>query len=58
VKREAHASEILDLKQQLEQKSAEIRGLNSSLESLKNVNEELKVRYNLWVPDLPLTYLV
>jgi len=41
-KREAHASEVLDLKQQLEQKSAEIRGLNSSLEGLKNVNEELK----------------
>lgn len=42
-KREAHASEVLDLKQQVEQKSTEIRGLNTSLESLKSVNEELKV---------------
>ena len=43
-KREAHASEVQDLKQQVELKAAEIRGLNSSLEGLRSVNEELKVR--------------
>jgi len=41
-KRDAQASEIQDLKQQLELKNTEIRGLQSSLESLKGVNEELK----------------
>ncbi|KAF8334309.1 kinesin heavy chain [Cantharellus anzutake] len=41
-KREAHASEVQDLKQQIEQKNVEIRGLNSSLDGLKSVNEELK----------------
>jgi hypothetical protein len=34
---------VHDLKQQLESRNSEIRSLNSSLESLKGVNEELKV---------------
>lgn len=41
-KRETHISEVQDLKQQIEQKNMEMRGLNSTLEGLKNVNEELK----------------
>ncbi|TFK54862.1 kinesin heavy chain [Heliocybe sulcata] len=41
-KRDAHISEMADLKQQLEMKSNEIRSLNASIESLKSVNEELK----------------
>ena len=36
-------SEVLDLKQQLELKGTEIRSLNSTIENLKGVNEELKV---------------
>lgn len=44
-KREAQASEVQDLKQQMELKTNEIRGLHSSLESLKGVNEELKVGF-------------
>jgi kinesin family protein 5 len=42
-KRDAHLSEAYDLKQQLEMKANEIRSLNASIESLKSVNEELKV---------------
>lgn len=42
-KRDAHLSEAQDLRSQLEAKTNEIRSLQSSLESMKNVNEELKV---------------
>jgi kinesin family protein 5 len=42
-KREAHAAEINDLKQQLEQKSNDIRLMNNTVETLKGVNDELKV---------------
>lgn len=42
-KRDAHVGEVQDLKQQLEMKGNEIRSLNSSIDSLKSVNEELKV---------------
>jgi hypothetical protein len=42
-KRQAHESEVQDLKQQLELKSNEIRSLNTSIDGLKGVNEELKV---------------
>lgn len=41
-KRDAQAGEVEDLKGQLEAKSNEIRSLQSSLESMKSVNEELK----------------
>ncbi|THH33930.1 hypothetical protein EUX98_g248 [Antrodiella citrinella] len=41
-KREAHSSEVVDLKQQLELRSNEIRALNGTIDSLKSVNEELK----------------
>ncbi|TCD71885.1 hypothetical protein EIP91_000017 [Steccherinum ochraceum] len=41
-KREAHSSEVTDLKQQLELRSNEIRTLNGTIDSLKSVNEELK----------------
>ncbi|THH16352.1 hypothetical protein EW146_g4278 [Bondarzewia mesenterica] len=41
-KREAHLSEVTDLKQQLEMRSNELRSLNASIDSLKGVNEELK----------------
>jgi hypothetical protein len=43
-KRDAHLSEVADLKQQLEMRGNEIRTLNGSIDSLKSVNEELKVR--------------
>lgn len=43
-KRDAHLSEVTDLKQQLEMRSNEIRILNGSIDSLKSVNEELKVK--------------
>lgn len=42
-KRDAHVGEVQDLKQQLELKGNEIRNMNSSIDSLKSVNEELKV---------------
>jgi kinesin family member 5 len=42
-KREAHHSEILDLKQQLELKGNEVRSLNTTIDNLKGMNEELKV---------------
>ena len=32
-----------DLKQQLELRGNEVRGLNATIDSLKSVNEELKV---------------
>ncbi|KAI3610443.1 kinesin heavy chain [Moniliophthora roreri] len=41
-KRDAHVSEINDLKQQLDMKINEVRSLNASIDSLKSVNEELK----------------
>ncbi|RDB21391.1 Kinesin heavy chain [Hypsizygus marmoreus] len=41
-KRDAHLSEVSDLKQQLEMRSNEVRSLNASIDSLKSVNEELK----------------
>ncbi|EJD52984.1 kinesin heavy chain [Auricularia subglabra TFB-10046 SS5] len=41
-KREAHLNEVSDLRQQLELKTNEIRNLNSNMESLKSINEELK----------------
>ncbi|TFK42564.1 kinesin heavy chain [Crucibulum laeve] len=41
-KRDAHLSEVADLKQQLEIKGNEVRSLNASIDSLKGVNEELK----------------
>ncbi|KAH7341124.1 kinesin heavy chain [Rhizoctonia solani] len=44
-KREAHASELNELKQQLEQKTNDIRLMNNTVETLKGVNDELKVRY-------------
>lgn len=43
-KREAQLSEVSDLKQQLEVRNNEVRSLNASIDSLKSVNEELKVR--------------
>jgi len=42
-KREAHLSEVADLRQQLELRGNEVRSLNASIDSLKSVNEELKV---------------
>ena len=42
-KREAHLSEVADLKQQLEMRHADIRNLQSTVDGLKGVNEELKV---------------
>jgi kinesin family protein 5 len=50
-KREAHHSEVTDLKQQLEMKSNEVRSLNASIDSLKSVNEELKVGFGRVVAD-------
>jgi kinesin family protein 5 len=44
-KRDAHQSEIADLKQQLEMKGNEVRTLNVSIDSLKSLNEELKVDF-------------
>ncbi|KAI9571537.1 kinesin heavy chain [Boletus coccyginus] len=41
-RREASIAEVADLKQQLELKSNEIRSLNATVDSMKNVNEELK----------------
>nr|GAT53202.1 kinesin heavy chain [Mycena chlorophos] len=41
-RREAHISEVADLKQQLELRNNEVRSLNATTESLKSVNEELK----------------
>lgn len=37
-------SEVQDLKQQLEIRANEVRTLNATIDSLKSVNEELKVR--------------
>ena len=42
-KRDAHASEVQDLKQQVEMRGNEIRTLNATIDGLKSVNEELKV---------------
>jgi hypothetical protein len=43
-KRDAQQLEIQDLRQQLDHRSEEIRSLNSHIDGLKGVNEELKVR--------------
>jgi kinesin family protein 5 len=43
-KREAQLNEVSDLKQQLEIRNNELCSLNASIDSLKSVNEELKVR--------------
>jgi hypothetical protein len=42
-KHEVHVSEVNDLKLQLEARAVEIRNLNATVDSLKSVNEELKV---------------
>ncbi|KIJ17423.1 hypothetical protein PAXINDRAFT_168086 [Paxillus involutus ATCC 200175] len=41
-RREAGIAEVADLKLQVELKSNEIRSLNATIDSMKNVNEELK----------------
>ncbi|KZT09431.1 kinesin heavy chain [Laetiporus sulphureus 93-53] len=41
-KRDAHLSEVQDLKQQLEIRISEVRTLNATIDSLKSVNDELK----------------
>ncbi|KAI0928539.1 hypothetical protein AcV7_008994 [Taiwanofungus camphoratus] len=41
-RRDAHMSEVQDLKQQLEIRANEVRTLNATIDSLKSVNEELK----------------
>ncbi len=41
-KRDAHLSEVQDLKQQLEIRTSEVRTLNATIDSLKSVNDELK----------------
>jgi len=43
-KKDAHISEAVDLKQQLEMRANEMRALNGTIDSLKSVNDELKVR--------------
>jgi hypothetical protein len=43
-RQQGHAAEVQDLKQQIELKGNEIRSLNSTIDSLKGVNDELKVR--------------
>lgn len=48
-KRQAHESEVQDLKQQMELKSSEIRNLNAAIDGLKSVNEELKVCFLLFL---------
>ena len=48
-KRDAHQSEVSDLRQQLEMKNNEVRSLNVSIDSLKSLNEELKVGFNFTV---------
>ena len=60
-KRDAHAGEVQDLKQQLEIKGNEIRTLNATIDSLKSVNEELKVRNSsagFWTYDSCRTELI
>lgn len=47
-KRDVHISEVADLKQQLEMRVNEMRALNGTIDSLKSVNEELKVRFEDW----------
>lgn len=49
-KRQAHENEVQDLKQQLEFKANEIRSLNTSIDGLKSVNEELKVCHSIRWP--------
>ena len=58
-RREASIAEVADLKQQLELRSNEIRSLNATIDSMKNVNEELKVyafshMTLFWLISLPL----
>ena len=45
-KRDALMSEVTDLKQQLELRHSEARSLNATIDSLKSVNEELKVGFH------------
>ena len=45
-KRDAHLSEVADLKQQLDLRQTEIRNLNATIDGLKGVNDELKVGSN------------
>jgi kinesin family protein 5 len=45
-RRDAHQGEVADLRQQLEMKSNEVRSLNVSVDSLKSLNEELKVSFD------------
>lgn len=54
-KRDAHLSEVQDLKQQLELRGNEIRSLNATIDSLKSVNDELKVSLKLNRSILQLT---
>ncbi len=42
-KRDAHLAEIQSLRQQVESRANEIHNLNSTIDSLRGVNEELKV---------------
>jgi DNA repair exonuclease SbcCD ATPase subunit len=44
-RRDAHLSEVQDLRQQLELKQNEIRTLIASIESLKSLNDELRVGF-------------
>jgi kinesin family protein 5 len=48
-KRDVQLAEIQDLRQQVDSRNNEIRNLNSNIDSLKSVNEELKVRGRLLI---------
>ncbi len=48
--------EVTDLKAQLEMRVNEIRSLNASIESLKSVNEELKVSTPLFSSHILITF--
>lgn len=52
-KRDALSNEVADLKQQLEARNTEVRKLNASIDSLKSVNEELKVSLIFCPPTAP-----
>jgi hypothetical protein len=56
-KRDAHQSEVADLRQQLEMKGNEVRSLNVSIDSLKSLNEELKVGYYYPIFEPPTDFL-
>jgi kinesin family protein 5 len=55
-RRDAHQSELADLRQQLEMKNHEVRSLNVSIDSLKSLNEELKVGFDYTVLEPPLIH--